>query len=263
VVPARIGAPLTSPRIGALSGFGEGAAMNDQAAKRLRIIGFGVVLVCVLLLWLPMMVADKIKYDDAIASTLAIGIGLLLLSEIGPLIKTLKAGGIEVEFLDSTNDKFNALHARVARLEMQMLHPERDAGAAAAMAIEVGPPPALLRPVTQRDDPQKGRWGGEAKRDGFRLSATFRNVTKSYVEVLLRIDAPPSSGLADAECVEFYLHDSFDPDVVPAVFHDHVAELSLLAYGGFTVGAWIGCRRIELELDLAKVRGAPRIIRDL
>lgn len=235
--------------------------MDLKAAVRLRVIGLLVVGVSILLLWLPMMGNEKVAYSDAIASTLAIGVGLLLLAEVGPAIKTLKAGGMEVEFLDTVSGKFNALETRVAALELAARHPERS-----AMEVKKhkeAKPEALDRPITVRDDPQKGRFGGLEERDGFKVSAVFRNVTKSFVEVILQVEAPPAAGLKEADCVEFFLHDTFDPDVVPAIFQDGVAELSLIAYGGFTVGVWIGCSDVELELDLSKVRGAPRIIRDL
>jgi hypothetical protein len=234
--------------------------MNELASNRLRWIGFAVVAVSVLLLWLPMIAHDKMKYDDAIARTLAIGVGLLLLAEVGPLVKSLKAGGIEVEFLDTVSDKFNALDARVAALEMHARHPERHPGG--RKATDMLAAPGADRPITERDDPQKGRFGGQAERDGFKLSAAFRNVTKNFVEVVLKVEAPPEAGLEEAECAEFYLHDSFDPEVVPAVFSAGVAELALLVYGGFTVGAWVGCKGVELELDLAKIKGAPRLIRE-
>jgi len=224
-------------------------------------IGILVVGIAIILLWLPMVVDERVSYNDAIASTLAIGVGLLLIAEVGPLIKTLKAGGVEIEFLDTVTGKFNVLEGRVAALEMAARHPDRSPEA--AQAIRDRRPAALERPITVRDDPHKGRFGGQAERDGYRLSAMFRNATKSWVEVLLTVEAPPDARLQQADCVEFYLHDTFDPDVVPAMFKDGVAELSIIAYGGFTVGAWIGCSDVELELDLAKVRGAPRIIRDL
>jgi hypothetical protein len=235
--------------------------MDLKAAARLRLIGVLVVLVSILLLWLPMMGNDKLNYSDAIASTIAIGIGLLLLAEIGPAIKTLKAGGMEIEFLDSVTGKFNTLESRIAALELAAMHPDRSV--AQTEAIKARRPKAIDRPITVRDDPQKGRWGGEAERDGYKLSATFRNAAKNFVEVMLRVDASKAAAAREADCVEFHLHDSFDPDVVPAVLKDGVAELSLLAYGGFTVGVWIGCTETELELDLAKVKGAPLIIRDL
>jgi hypothetical protein len=87
-------------------------------------------------------------------------------------------------------------------------------------------------------------------------------VTRNFVEIVLRVEAPRRTDMQDWECVEFYLHDSFEPDVVPAVFREGVAELSLLAYGGFTVGAWVACTGVELELDLSKIKGAPRMIRE-
>jgi len=233
--------------------------MDLKAAIRLRLIGFLVVGISILLLWLPMMAGDRIRFDDAIASTLAIGIGLLLLAEVGPLIKSLKAGGVEIEFLDTVTGKFNVLEARLAALEMGARHPERSPEE--VQTRKHSRPPALDRPITVPNDPQKGRFGGAAERAGFELSAVFRNVTKNFVEVVLTVKAPQVEALQNADCVEFYLHDTFDPDVVPAMFTNGIAELSLITYGGFTVGAWVGCSGVELELDLAKVRGAPIIIR--
>jgi len=36
-----------------------------------------------------------------------------------------------------------------------------------------------------------------------------------------------------------------------------------MAWGGFTVGAWLPWRGIELELDLALLEGAPQVVREL
>lgn len=235
--------------------------MDFKAAARLRLIGVLVVLAALMLLWLPMMSPTKLDYNDAIASTIAIGIGLLLLAEIGPAIRSFKAGGIELEFLDTVTGKFNALETRIAALELAAKHPNRSA--AETKELRAVRPPALSRKIIYRDDPQKGRWGGLAERDGFTVSATFRHSAKNFVEVVLRVDASGAAGVKEADCVEFYLHDTFDPDVVPVLLQDGVAELSLIAYGGFTVGVWIGCTKTELELDLSKIKGAPRIIRDL
>lgn len=235
--------------------------MDLKAAARLRYIGVFVVGVALLLMWLPIMAKVKVNYDDAIASTLAIGIGLLLLSEIGPIIKSLKAGGVEIELLDSVGDKFNGLETRVAALELAAKNPGRSTAKATALR-EASKPKALDLPITVRDDPHKGRFGGEAARDGFTLSAAFRHVTSSFVEVVLTVKAPEGA-VPRADSAMFYLHDTFDPWEVPAVFQGNVAELSLLARGGFTVGVWIASSGVELELDLSKVRGAPRIIRDL
>jgi len=235
--------------------------MDLRAANRLRLIGIFVLAICGLLLLVPSMGTAKIQYDDAIASTLAIGIGLLLVAEVGPAIKSFKAGGVEVELLDTVTGKFNTLEKRIAALEIGARQQGLTEGKAHHPAKDK--PDALSRPVAERDDPHKGRFGGKAERDGFVLSGTFRNVAKSYVEIVLTVTAPHGAGMETAECVQFYLHDTFDPDVVPAIFVEGIAELTVLAYGGFTVGAWIACKDVELELDLSKVRGAPRIIRDL
>src|SRR4051794_14298877 len=130
--------------------------MDLKAAARLRLIGILVVLAALVLLWLPMMITAKLDYSDAIASTIAIGIGLLLLAEVGPAVRSLKAGGIEVEFLDTVTGKFNALETRVATLELGAKHPERSA--AETKKLRATKPPALDRPINFRDDPQKGRW---------------------------------------------------------------------------------------------------------
>jgi hypothetical protein len=239
--------------------------MNETAARNLFRIGLAVVAACAVLMWLPVILpaGTEIEFSDAIASTVAIGIGLILLSQVGPLIKSLKAGGIEIEFLDSMNDKFLTLEGKVAALELKLSQSEgRSEAAAPAKASARKPAPALKRPITERDDPQKGRFGGLAERDGFKLSASFRNATRNFVQIILRVETPESEELQELECVEFHLHDSFDPDVVPVIVHGNAAELSLLAYGGFTVGVWIPCANVELELDLSKVKGAPRMIRE-
>jgi hypothetical protein len=236
--------------------------MDLKAAARLRLIGLLVVLLMVMLLWLPMVIGDKkLDYSDAIASTIAIGIGLLLLAEVGPAIKTLKAGGIEVEFLDTVTGKFNTLETRVAALELAAKHPGQPVER--AKELHSKKPPALNQPITVKDDPQSGRWGGQSESDGFKLSATFRHSTKHFVEIVLRVDDSNPARAKPADGVEFYLHDSFNPDVVPVPLTDGFAELSLLAYGGFTVGVWIQATETQLELDLSKIKGAPIIIRDL
>lgn len=249
--------------------------MDEKSAKRLRYIGLGVVLISLLLLWLPIIASEKVKYDDAIASTLAIGIGLLLISEVGPWIKTLKAGGMQVEFVHSASEhlnelegRLNKIEARIAQLELTGATPsaprtERAAAAEAAAAAAAAGPPGLKQDPKHPKDRHKGRFGGKAQKDGYRLSAGFRPVAADRVEILLRVDAPTNAQLPEGAVAEFYLHQTFRPDVVPALFENGVAELKLIAWGGFTVGAWIPFAGVDLEFDLAEARGAPRIIREL
>jgi hypothetical protein len=234
--------------------------MDVKAARRLRILGL-----CVLGLFFLFAVPATTPvgpldapYKDALATTLAIGIGLLLLAEIGPLIKSLKAGGMEVQFGDSVSNKFNEYETRLTHLELAVASPEK---ARRLRAREHKDPPALQARRRRSNDPWKGRFGGLAERDGFKLTADFKNESNSSAQVLLTVTTADEK-LRELDCIEFYLHDTFDPDVVPAMFHDGKAELSLITTGGFTVGVWIPCADVQLELDLAELPGAPRIIRE-
>jgi len=230
----------------------------DIKPWRLRIIGLIVVLASLLLLALPMM-AGHMRYDDAIAGTFAIGIGLILLAEVGPLIRAFKAGGVELEFSDSMTDRFSELQKRVATLEMAARHPERSPDE--VREREAAQPAALGRPIQYPNDPHKGRFGGAAESKFYKLSAVYRNQCKNFVDVDLIVEAPADASVEGADCVRFYLDDSYHPNIVPAMFTDRIARFSLFADHGFTVGAWVGCSQVELELDLSKDRNAPRLLR--
>ena len=236
--------------------------MDQKSIRRLRLLGLGVILVFFIFAFpaVGMMAKMEGPYKSSLAATLVIGIGLLLLAELAPIVQSFKAGGFEITFGAGVTDKFNELEKRLTTLEFAAAHPDRTTRQ--LKAREIKPPPALARKRLRRDDPWKGRFGGEASRDGFSLGAEFKNAGKSSVQIILRVTGPADEALQNMECVEFYLHDSFDPDVVPAVFEDGSAELSLLAYGGFTVGAWIPCVGVELELDLAELSNAPKIVRE-
>lgn len=122
--------------------------------------------------------------------------------------------------------------------------------------------PALTRDPGPANDPNKGRFGRKAEAQGFRLSAQFgeRNARMSSVTLLIEAgeDITPDIG----ESVWLCLHPTFDPDWVRVLFHGRSATLTVSAWGGFTVGAWIPSRKVELECDLAKLPDAPRIIRE-
>ena len=119
--------------------------------------------------------------------------------------------------------------------------------------------PGWSRKVKFKGDPNRGRFGGLSERDGFRLEATFaKSGSKNWATIHLAIIGPPGF---DGEAV-MYLHDSFRPPRYRYRFKDGEVRDKLTAWGGFTVGAWIPAHRIELELNLAEVDGAPLIIRE-
>jgi hypothetical protein len=235
--------------------------MELKSARRLRILGLCVLALFFLVAFPATTLVGTLEepYKNALSTTLAIGIGLLLLAEIGPMIRSLKAGGVEVQFGDSVSNKFNEFERRLLNLELAV---EKSAPAGKKVqGVEQKPPPGIRRRRRRSNDPWKGRFGGKATSKGFKLSAEFKNDGQSSAQVVLTVTAP-ADRRQDLECLDFYLHDSFDPDIVPAVFRNGKAELDLLTTGGFTVGAWIPCAEAELELDLAELPNAPRIIRE-
>lgn len=122
--------------------------------------------------------------------------------------------------------------------------------------------PALRRPPGPQDDPNKGRFGGEARRGGFRLSATFEPTkSKSWVAVILTIEADRSMKIALGDFAWFVLHPTFSPSALKVSFRGSRARLRIQSKGGFTVGVWVPRYGIELETDLAQIDGAPRIIK--
>ncbi len=62
--------------------------------------------------------------------------------------------------------------------------------------------------------------------------------------------------------VRFFLHNTFNPDKVVVVPKQGRAELSLCVWGAFTVGAITDGGQTKLELDLAKLPGAPAKFRE-
>jgi hypothetical protein len=124
-------------------------------------------------------------------------------------------------------------------------------------------PPSLERPITVADDPHKGRFGATDCAGGFKLTAEFTDGENAkLVGIILSVSG--GSGFESYDDVaEFFLHPTFRPDRLRAAFHGRTAEVRIAAWGGFTVGVWLPKQGIELELDLAKVPGAPRVVREL
>lgn len=120
--------------------------------------------------------------------------------------------------------------------------------------------PALARPPGPSDDPNKGRFGGQAAAGGFRLSARFPNPGPKVTTVILQAELDEGSTPDIGESVWFCLHPTFNPEWVRVLFRGRAATLTVQAWGGFTVGAWIPTRKVELECDLAELPDAPRII---
>jgi hypothetical protein len=113
---------------------------------------------------------------------------------------------------------------------------------------------------TNEEDPHQGQWGGKATGNGRLLQGT---VTKAGRPDWFQIDLEVlrRSGRQLSGAVDFYLHPTFSPDVRRVPVKDGRARLTVWGYGAFTVGAEADGGETRLELDLAKVRGAPLAFR--
>lgn len=111
------------------------------------------------------------------------------------------------------------------------------------------------------NDPWRGRFGGESENGGYRLSAEVgRSNVPEYFSVRLRVSRVGSEG-GEAREVDFYLHPTFPkPRVKRRLNKRGRADLALLAWGAFTVGARLD-NGVELELNLAELSSAPETFR--
>lgn len=121
----------------------------------------------------------------------------------------------------------------------------------------------VIQPVTHPDDPQKGRFGGQASSHGRQLQAT---VTEAGVPglfyVQLRVESTGTGKPLDEEVI-FYLHHTIRPSVVTVVPDKGIAETApLLTYRAFTAGAVTDNGETLLELDLAEQPALPRAFRE-
>jgi hypothetical protein len=109
------------------------------------------------------------------------------------------------------------------------------------------------------DDPQKGRWGGRSRIAGRTLSATVTAAGEGWFNVHLLVKGTASSPLRND--VTFHLHPTFSgPKTVTPTRNQ--AKLMLGAYGAFTVGVETDGGETRLELDLAKLRQAPKLFKE-
>jgi hypothetical protein len=125
--------------------------------------------------------------------------------------------------------------------------------------LDSAPAPALARRIVDPEDSNRKRFGGAARSSGFEVSATFDLTSnRNWVSISIIV----TGEVPDDTVAQVYRHDSFKPKMREVRFTDGVAKHKVTAWGGFTVGIWIPDVRVELELDLSKIKDAPRIIQD-
>lgn len=197
---------------------------------------------------------DYVALGLLVASVLAI-----ILLKVGPLGR-FKYKDIELEFAEARND----VMLRITEIEEKLKSFTLSSAPAAANAKSIAakakkPVPALSRKGFDPEDKWKGRFGGERKSNGFELNASFSNWNSTTADIELTVTAPDTR---TGTVVEFFLHPSFPRDRIKVRMENGKATLDLVAWGGFTVGVWVADGDTELELDLATMRSAPRVIKD-
>jgi hypothetical protein len=111
-------------------------------------------------------------------------------------------------------------------------------------------------------DPNKGKFGRRSSRNGFTLNARFEQAdSPDLVTVILTVTADETVRIGLEDYARFILHPTFSPAEVKVPFRAGRAQLRIQAWGGFTVGVRLSRGGIVLECNLAKVDGAPELIR--
>jgi hypothetical protein len=108
-------------------------------------------------------------------------------------------------------------------------------------------------------DPNKNQWGGKSENNGRKLSAIVSSVddTGLYRVILTVTSFNPAGKMNDGDVVLFVLHNTFPDPYRISLVESGKAELEIISYGAFTVGALADDGVTELEFDLAALKDAP------
>ncbi|WP_157665291.1 pYEATS domain-containing protein [Cyanobium sp. NIES-981] len=193
--------------------------------------------------------------DEKTLLYLGLAGGLLLLKDV----KSLAYGDLKLEFERRLEEvRVSAENAQAAatgqggKREMQHSIPEATAS--------LGP----ISPGKVPDDPWKGVFGEPASNTRQLEAQIVPSANPGYYRVYLKVKSldPETNPLTGS--VQFFLHDSFANDKpVVAVGPNGIAQLTLDAWGAFTVGAIADSGNTRLELDLSKLEDAPAAFKGL
>lgn len=181
--------------------------------------------------------------------------GLLLLRDV----KEMSFGGYKLEF----DRKVAELQTKVENAQSLAVSSQRSNPGSADFDPAPRNPHELSEvsplPGDAVDDPWKGVFGGSSTNANRKLSATVSRInTNNLYRIQLRVVSldPLKDPLLGS--VQFFLHQTFANDrPVVAVTPGGIAELTLSAWGAFTVGALADGGNTRLELNLADLEYAP------
>lgn len=116
----------------------------------------------------------------------------------------------------------------------------------------------INKEILDPTDPQKGRFGGKSVNNERKISASVipSKSSPGNYKIKLKVESTNSSNRLQGNVV-FYLHNTFTQNERYVKVQGGVAELDLIAYGAFTVGAVADNGNTLLELDLSQDEDFP------
>lgn len=193
--------------------------------------------------------------DEKTLLYLGVAGGLLLLKDV----KSLAYGDLKLEFERRIDEvRITAQNAQAAATGQ--------GGKTATQPSPFNMPLSTtgLSPGSVPDDPWKGVFGQSANESRKLEAKVVQGANPGYYRVYLQLKSldPETNPLKGS--VQFFLHDSFaNSKPVVAVGPNGIAELTLDAWGAFTVGALADSGSTRLELDLSEVDEAPAAFKAL
>lgn len=119
----------------------------------------------------------------------------------------------------------------------------------------------LIKEAEDESDPQKGKWGGNSidETTHRKLSARIETIPNNdyFRRVILRVESTEPENFPLNDSVTFHLHPTFSKPQIEINPSNNAAEITLVAWGAFTVGAVTDNGNTKLELDLATMGNDP------
>lgn len=128
-------------------------------------------------------------------------------------------------------------------------------GTAVSQGVSVS---TAAQQAEDQSDPNKGKFGGQAKSNGRVLSAAVSEIPGSTELFAVRVQVKSESDAPLDKPVTFHLHPTFREPRVTVTPSAGVALLERICWGAFTVGVETDDGKTRLELDLALLPGAPQ-----
>jgi hypothetical protein len=199
--------------------------------------------------------ADQKSVDQTALLFFAASGGLLLLRDV----KAMSIGDYKVEF----DRRYAELESKVENAQSLALGGGGSLQPDVAAATSSAPVTGSYQPGTAPEDPWKGVFGGRSVNGTRELSADISPMNENgHCKVQLRVCSTNPARHPLQGSVQFFLHNTFVNDrPVISVSPGGVAEITLTAWGAFTVGAVADGGSTPLELDLAELETAPLLFR--